>query len=161
MGKIYNWVRTNKKAIATGTAGIAGAVGMHAGFDLIPINGQTVYQMSDTARFLPEIMAALALGRANEIRYRNEVGRNLTPRERIHAYLDAGVVMSLAWESWEVVGATQPVYPHLKEVYEPAKQTFVGQGSALDAAATTAISGGLVAAKEYLSSFARRFRKGE
>ncbi|MBI4170451.1 MAG: hypothetical protein HY514_02065 [Candidatus Aenigmarchaeota archaeon] len=153
MGQIYNWLRDrgNQKAIAMGAGGLAGATLVHLGLDTRAFDSKSLYDMTESAlRFIPYGIAALGMGRANAMRYSHEVGRPLTPRETIHAYLDGAVVSSAIIEGWEHVG--QYIQPQLHAaVGDYAKKTFVGQGSVMDLIATTLGTGGLVAAKEWLS----------
>src|SRR3989338_10290204 len=90
-GKIYSWLadRKNQKAIATGIGGLAGATLVHLGLDTKAFDGKSLYDMTESAlRFIPYGISALAMGKANEMRYSHEVGRELSSREKIHAYLD-------------------------------------------------------------------------
>jgi hypothetical protein len=158
MGKIYNWLddKENQKAIAVAAGGITAATLVHLGLDTRAFDGKSLYDMTESMlRFIPYGISALAMGKANEMRYSNEVGRSLTSREKIHAYLDGAVLSSAITEGWEWAG--QFIQPQMHAaIGDYAKPTFVGQGSAVDLIATTLGTGGLVAGKEYISKLMRK-----
>ena len=162
MGKISEyvtgWPKRNAKASKYVGAGAAGATALHLGLDSRVFDGQSIYDMTNSAtRFAPYIGMALAFGKAVEITMEGQKGKPLSLPEKLGAYTIGALGASGLCEGWEVFGSSGAIHNALHSVVgNYAKQDFVGKGSLSDMAATVAGTDALVAGKEYVSGLMRR-----
>lgn len=170
MGKILDWTKRNKKALGIVAGGTAATTAMHLGFDMRAFDGQSLYDMTDSAiRAIPYLTTAVAYGRALEITIEGKRGYVLNPLEKIAVYGIGALAASGLWEGIENVSSIDAAYRMLHNTAEQIgagdyiKQEFPGKGweTFNDAAKTVVGTQALVAGKEYLSRFARRFRRSE
>ena len=156
MGKVYDWIESNKKALGWAVGGTAAAVATHFGFDTRAFDGQSLYDMTDSViRFVPYFATALSYGRAVEITMEGQRGRELTGGERLGAYTIGTLAASGLWECTENLSSFASFYNPAHEVFgDYVKSEFPGKGLAsLGDTAMNLIAGvGTAVSKNILSN---------
>src|SRR3989344_9078513 len=151
-----NWFARNRKPIAYAAGGILGATALHFGFDARAFDGQSIYNMTDSAvRFMPDVGTSLALGRAMEIT--QESVRPATFGEKMLFYCAGAAAASGLWECVENLSSFRQFYETLHNAAESIgrpefiKDVFPGKGiySAADAALNIGLTEAVVACKQF------------
>ncbi|MBI2075985.1 MAG: hypothetical protein HYT72_01915 [Candidatus Aenigmarchaeota archaeon] len=115
--------------VAAGVAATAGAAALQVGMNTAGLLGPDSPLGGYNSRFIPYFLNSLSCAELNERRARENKGRDLTFSERMKAYAIGAALPMVAWESWENIGTTEPVYDALKRAFgEIARQDFPGKG---------------------------------
>ena len=137
-----------KHPVPAAVAATAGAALLHTA-----MNGAGAFESYPALRFVPYVANSLATAELNTQRVRNAKGRDLTFSERMKSYLVGAAAPMIAWEGWENIGTTEPVYDILKRSFgEMARQDFPGKGwgSLVDASLAVGTVMAIETAKEGL-----------